>query len=66
MEESLNQISVSLIRSKQTSTSVANFISMYLVICQFSKSSCSNLISLEPNDVKAEGKKEKMDLEIKN
>lgn len=53
----LNQIFVSLIRPEQTSTIVATFISMYLFICQFSKRTWGNLISLGLNDVKAEEEK---------
>lgn len=33
-----NQIFISLIRSEQMSATVANFLSMYLLICQFSRS----------------------------
>ena len=54
VKKSLNQISISLIRSEQTSTAVVNFISMYLFICQFSKSTRSNVTSLGLSDVKAE------------
>lgn len=50
----LNQIFICLIRSEQTSAAVTNFISMCLLICQFSKSTQGNLTSLGPNDVKAE------------
>ena len=49
----LNQIFICLIRSEQTSATVTNFISMCLLICQFSRSTQSNLTFFGPNDVKA-------------